>query len=64
MTIDETTIEDAAKAPLKVSTDEGTVVEKPIDELIKADQYSRAKQVSDNPLHGLRITRCKPGGPV
>lgn len=64
MTISQQDIEDLGKSPQKVSTDEGTVEERPIDELIKADQYASAKQVGDVPLHGLRISRFKPAGPV
>ena len=64
MTISQNDIEDLGKSPRKVTTDEGTVTERSVDELIKADQYGSVKQVGDNPLHGLRISRCKPGGPV
>lgn len=64
MTISNTDIENAGKAPKKVVTEEGSVEEKSVDELIKADQYANSKQVGDNPLHGLRISRCKPGGAV
>lgn len=64
MTISSSDIEDAGKAPERVTTDEGTVEEKPIDELIKADQYSNSKSVGDSPLHGLRVSRFKPRGAV
>jgi len=53
-----------AKAPKKTVTDEGSVEERPIDELIKADKYNKANTIGDSPLHGLRISLFKPGGPV
>jgi len=64
MSIDETDIEELAKAPRKVETEEGTVVERGIKEVIEADRYLKAKSLEDKPLHGLRVSRCKPGGPV
>ena len=63
MTIEDS-IEELAAAPRRVSTDEGTVMERSIDELIKADQYLKANDIGDSPLHGLRVSRCKPAGPV
>lgn len=64
MAIDDAEIEELATSPKKTVTDEGSVEERPIDDVIKADQYVNAKQVGDDPLHGLRISRCKPAGPV
>lgn len=64
MAISSDDIEDAGKAPQRVTTDEGTVEEKSVDQLIKADKYSKASQIPDNPLHGMRVSRCKPAGPV
>ena len=64
MTISSSDIEDLGKSPKKTVTDEGSVEERPIDELIKADQYNKANTIGDDPLHGLRISRFKPGGPV
>lgn len=64
MTISQQDIEDLGKAPQRVTTDEGTVEERPVNELIKADQYAAAKQVGDEPLHGLRISQFRPAGPV
>jgi len=51
-----------AAEPRRMTTEEGTVVERSMDEIIKADQYDKANQVGDDPLHGLRISRCKPAG--
>ena len=57
-------IEELAKAPLRVTTDEGTVVERSLKELMDAETHLAAEEVGDDPLHGLRISRCKPAGPV
>jgi len=62
MTITDADFEDKADSPKRVTTDEGTVEERSVDELIKADQYNKARARNDGPLHGLRISRCKPGG--
>ena len=64
MTISEDDIQNAAKAPRKVVTDEGSVEEKNVNELIAADKYTKANSIGSSPLHGLRISRFKPGGPV
>ena len=64
MTISSSDIEEAGKAPKKVVTDEGSVEEKSVDELIKADRYNSASTIGDAPLHGLRVSRFKPGGAV
>jgi len=53
-----------ALAPEQVSTDEGMVRERRVDELIKADMHQASKNVTDQPLHGFRISRAKPGGAV
>ena len=55
---------DTAKSPKRVTTDEGTVEERSIHELIAADQHQASKEAPDAPLHGLRISRAKPGGAV
>ena len=57
-------IANLALAPEQVSTDEGMVRERRVDELIKADQHQSNKLVTDSPLHGFRISRAKPGGAV
>tara|TARA_Y100000310_G_scaffold278675_1_gene297257 strand:- start:438 stop:632 length:195 start_codon:yes stop_codon:yes gene_type:complete len=62
MAISNDDIEDAGKGPKEVQTDEGTVKERPIDDLIKADQHSQNKQATSQPLHGLKVSRFKPGG--
>lgn len=62
MAISKDDVEDTGKGPKEVQTDEGTVKERPIDDLIKADNHSQAKQIGNGPLHGLRISRFKPAG--
>lgn len=62
MAIDESTIEDAAQDPLRVRNDEGMVEERPIDDLIKADRYSAAKQATARVPWGLRMARTQPAG--
>jgi len=64
MTIDDADIQEQALAPKKTVTDEGSVEERNIDDVIKAKRYLDANQIGDSPLHGLRISRFKPGGPV
>lgn len=56
-------VEELARSPRRVTTDEGTVVERPVKELIEAEAHVAANEIND-PLHGLRISRCKPAGPV
>jgi len=62
--ITDDTIAELAASPRKITTDEGVVEERSIDEIIKADQHLGNKNVTDQPLHGLRISRFKPGGSV
>lgn len=64
MTISEDEIEAAGQTPKRTRTDEGTVEERPIDELIKADQYAAGKQSVTGVPWGMRIARTKPGGTV
>jgi hypothetical protein len=57
-------IEELAPVPRRTVTDEGTVVERSMAELIEADKYLKAVNVGDQPLHGLRVSRCKSAGPA
>jgi hypothetical protein len=63
MAIEPTDIEEQAKAPKRTRTDEGVVEERPISELIDADRYNKASQVTNVPW-GLKIARVRPGGTV
>ena len=63
MTITDGDMEDKAKSPKQVRTDEGQVLERSVDELIKADQYTRGKNASAVPW-GMKMARTKPGGTV
>lgn len=58
------TILELALAPKKTMTDEGSVEERSIKEMIEAQQWAAVQETPDAPLHGLRISRFKPGGPV
>jgi hypothetical protein len=65
MAISETDIENKAKDPASVSTDEGTVSERSVDEMIAADKYSNSKQAVAGGLpRGLMINRIKPGSTI
>lgn len=61
MTISTTDIEDQAKNPKSVRTDEGRVEENTVNDLIKADQYGTQKSSPFVPW-GLKIARAKPSG--
>lgn len=63
MAITEINVEDLSKAPKRVRTEEGTVEEKPVEEMIQADRYNAAKQATAVPW-GLRMARIKPGGTI
>lgn len=63
MTIEDSDFEEKADSPRRVTTDEGTVEERSVDELIKADRYNKARRSStQGPPHGITISRFKPGG--
>lgn len=61
MAIDDNTIENAAQDPKRVRTAEGTVEERSVDELIKADKYT-ANKAATRPPFGLRMARTQPAG--
>ncbi len=52
------------KAPEKTQTDEGYVQERKIKDVLEAQDKIDAGELGDQPLHGLRISRCCPAGPV
>lgn len=64
MAITTSIIEDAGQAPKRVRTEEGTIEEKPVQELIDADRYSQTKQAAGAVPWGLRIARVKNRGTV
>jgi len=64
MAIDETTIEELAAAPRRITTEEGTTEERPMEETVLGDQYSATKSASAYVPWGIRIARIKPGGTV
>jgi hypothetical protein len=52
---------DLAKSPRRTRTVEGTVEERSIDDLIKADRYAKAADLTTVPW-GIRTARTKPPG--
>ena len=63
MTISSDDIEEQAQNPKQIQGDEGMVTERSVDELIKADRYSKHSSASSPPF-GLRIGKAKPFGTV
>lgn len=61
MTID---VDALANAPKRTTTDEGTVEERSVDELVKADQYNQTATAAASVPWGIRIARTRPGGTV
>jgi hypothetical protein len=53
-----------ASAPIRTRTVEGTVEERTVNELVKADQYTASKDASATTPWGIRIARTRPGGMV
>jgi hypothetical protein len=62
MAITDAELQELATAPKRTTTDEGTVEERPISEVIEGQNKLQANDLGDVPLHGLRVSRCKPGG--
>lgn len=54
----------AARRPLKMAGDEGSIQERSIDDLIKAETYVQSQDTINTPPHGMVISRLKPGGTV
>ena len=63
MTIESSDIEDNAKGPSRMTTEEGSVQEKSVDELIKADNHTKAAAATAVP-YGLRLARIKFPGTI
>lgn len=59
MAVDEDTIEDLVTSPERVTTDEGTVKERPIGDVIKGEVYVNQKAVSGKPPHGLFLSKIR-----
>lgn len=51
-----------AQTPKHVSTDEGSVTERSVDELISADRYKKLQTAVERPPWGMRVARVQPGG--
>ncbi len=54
---------DLGTAPLKARTDEGTVEERPVDDIIRARRELQQGNVDGTPW-GIKFARVKPGGTV
>ena len=54
-------IKEAAERPLMMRTEEGTVRERDMDEIIAADRYASASAATEAPF-GMRVARIKSGG--
>ena len=63
MAVTSTEVEDLGKSPKRMTTDEGTVEEKEVKELIEADRYASQKTATTPPF-GIRVARFKPMGTV
>lgn len=64
MAVDPEKIEELALAPKRVRTDEGSLEERSVDELIKADRYNQTASAQTAVPYGMRIARTKPPGTV
>lgn len=53
-----------ASSPKRTRTAEGTIEERSVDELIKADQYLAAQQAGGAVPWGIRLARGKPGSSI
>lgn len=58
----EEAIEQNAKGPASVTVAGQTVVQKDVDQQIKADEYLAAKQAASKGHFGLRFTKIVPPG--
>tara|TARA_R110000803_G_scaffold3285_6_gene11214 strand:- start:13986 stop:14186 length:201 start_codon:yes stop_codon:yes gene_type:complete len=54
----------AAARAQKIRTEEGTIEEKPVGEIIDADRYVASKSASGAVPWGLRFAISKPGGTI
>ena len=63
MAISDNEVEDSAKRPKSISGDEGSITEKSVDELKKADAFVAQRNATAPPF-GLRIGKAQPFGSV
>jgi hypothetical protein len=64
MTIPQSKIEELATAPERTRTLEGTIEERPIEEVVLADQYAQQRTAVDRVPWGIRVARIKPGSTI
>jgi len=58
------TIVSAALTPQQMSGDAGSVLQRSLDDLIKADKYVKTQTASVKPMAGIRLNRTIPSGSV
>ena len=64
MTISRDDLEQQAKRPERLRTEEGTVKERSVKELIDADRYGKQVDASeDGPPWGMSVASVAPAGP-
>lgn len=61
MSISDEQIEEAAQAPRKVETDEGSVTEKSVSELIEAQKHTASNKVGTGPFGGFKPFKVTQG---
>lgn len=65
MSYEDQEFKDKAESPKKVRTEEGTVEERSIDELIKSERHTDNRSSAQRQVpFGMSIARTKPGGTV
>jgi hypothetical protein len=55
-------IRSAASSPARMSGDSGSVDQRSIDDLIKADRYLAQQKAAKRPLRGVKLLRVENGG--
>lgn len=63
MTISDDKFQELGEAPQRTRTDEGTISERPMKDLIDTDRYIASRGATRVPW-GMRVARTKPGGTV
>lgn len=54
-------VDELVTAPKRTTTEEGTVEERTVNELVKGDQYSSVKATVDQSPFGIRFAKIRPG---
>lgn len=59
MALSDEELDELAKAPLRTRTDEGSVQERSVDELLKLKNYQEAAAAQAGPPYGMKIAKLK-----